>query len=186
LAGVLGHRCIFGRWLKIMSGVYVSPIGDRGIVLAAVELSHFTGLTRLKGMGRDISPIALAAVVMLHLLVSVLHGWAHGTAGVVGNAPSMAFVLIVIIAGPLVGLVWMWKNAVVGARIIGVTMAASLIFGVINHFIIASPDRVDYVVGHSQTLFQLTALLLVLSEAAGAALGFSYGRSRRTEPSHTS
>ena len=95
-------------------------------------------------MGRDRPRIILAAVVVLHLLVSLVHGWAHGTAGVSGNGPSMAFVVIVIIAGPLVGLAWMWKNAVAGARIIGVTMAASLVFGLVNHFIIASPDRIDH------------------------------------------
>ncbi len=98
----------------------------------------------------------------------------------------MAFVLIIIIAGPLVGLAWMWKNAVAGARIIGVTMAASLLFGLVNHFIIASPDRVDYVVPQARLLFEVTALMLVLSEAAGSVLGFSYGRSRRTEPSYIS
>lgn len=148
------------------------------------ELSHFTGLTRLEGMGRDTPRIALAAVVALHLLVSLVHGSAHGTAGVGLNGPSMAFVLIVIIAGPLVGLAWMWKNAVAGARIIGVTMAASLLFGLVNHFIIAGPDRVDYVVAHARTLFEVTALMLVLSEAAGSVIGFSYGRSRRTDPSY--
>jgi hypothetical protein len=125
-------------------------------------------------------------VVVLHLLVSLVHGWAHGTASVAGNAASMAFVLIVIFAGPLVGLAWMWKNTVAGARIIGVTMAASLVFGLVNHFIIASPDRVDHVVAHAQTVFGVTAVLLVLSEAAGAVLGFSYGRSRRIEPSYVS
>jgi hypothetical protein len=137
-------------------------------------------------MGRDKPRIALAAVVVLHLLVSVVHGWAHGMAGVAGDAPSMAFVVIVIFVGPLVGLAWMWKNAVVGARIIGVTMAASLLFGLVNHFIIASPDRLDYVVGHAQPLFGATALMLVLSEAAGSVLGFSYGRARKTEPSYSS
>ena len=137
-------------------------------------------------MGRDTPRIILAAVVVLHLLVSLVHGWAHGTAGVSGNGPSMAFVVIVIIAGPLVGLAWMWKNAVVGARIIGATMAASLLFGLVNHFIIASPDRVDYVVAHARTVFEVTAVMLVLSEAAGAVLGFAYGRSRRTEPSYIS
>jgi hypothetical protein len=137
-------------------------------------------------MGRNTTRIALAAVVVLHLLVSLVHGLAHGAAGVGGNGPSMAFVVIVIIAGPLVGLAWMWKNAVVGARIIGVTMAAALLFGLINHFIIAGPDRVDYVVTHARTLFEVTALMLVLSEAAGSVLGFSYGRSRRTDPSYIS
>jgi hypothetical protein len=137
-------------------------------------------------MGRDIPRIVLGAVVLLHLLVSLVHGSAHGTAGVGLNAPSMAFVLIVIIAGPLVGLAWMWKNPVRGARIIGVTMAASLLFGLINHFIIAGPDRVDHVVAHARTMFELTALLLVLTEVAGAVLGFSYSRSQRTEPSYIS
>jgi hypothetical protein len=137
-------------------------------------------------MRRDTPRIILAAVVVLHLLVSLVHGLAHGTVGVSGNGPTMAFVVIVIIAGPLVGFAWMWKNAVAGARIIGVAMAASLLFGLINHFIIAGPDRVDHVVAHAQTLFEVTAVLLVLSEAAGSVLGFSYGRSRRTEPSYIS
>src|SRR4029450_3305202 len=108
-------------------------------------------------MGRDIPRIILAAVVVLHLLVSLVHGWAHGTAGVGGDGPSMAFVLIVIIAGPLVGLAWMWKNPVAGARIIGVTMAASLVFGLVNHFIIASPDCADYVVAHARTVLGVPA-----------------------------
>jgi hypothetical protein len=138
-------------------------------------------------MGRDALRIILAAVVVLHLLVSLMHGSAHGTAGVGLNGPSLAFVLIIIIiAGPLFGLAWMWKNSVAGARIIGVTMAASLLFGLVSHFIIGGPDRVDHVVAHARTLFEVTALMLVLSEVAGSVLGFSYGRSRRTEPSYIS
>ena len=137
-------------------------------------------------MGRNTPRIALAAVVVLHLLVSLAHGWAHGTAGVIGSGPSIAFVVIVIIAGPLVGLAWMWRNEVVGARIIGATMAAALLFGMVNHFIIASPDRVDHIVAHAQTLFEVTAVMLVLSEVAGSVLGFSCGRSRKTEPSYIS
>jgi hypothetical protein len=137
-------------------------------------------------MGRNTPRIALAAVVVLHLLVSLAHGWAHGSAGVIGSGPSIAFVVIVIIAGPLVGLAWMWRNEVVGARIIGATMAAALLFGMVNHFIIASPDRVDHIVAHARTLFEVTAVMLVLSEVAGSVLGFSYGRSRKTEPSYIS
>jgi hypothetical protein len=65
-------------------------------------------------------------------------------------------------------------------------MAASLLFGLVSHFIIGGPDRVDHVVAHARTLFEVTALMLVLSEVAGSVLGFSYGRSRRTEPSYIS
>ena len=109
-------------------------------------------------------------MVVLHLLVSLVHGWAHGMAGVSGNGPSMAFVVIVIIAGPLVGLAWIWKSAVVGARIVGATMRRRCCsaWSTTHH---AGPDRVDHVVAHAQTLFELTALMLVLTEAAGSVLG---------------
>ena len=100
---------------------------------------------------------------------------AHGTAGIVGNGPSMAFVLIVIIAGPLVGLAWMWKNAVAGADyrrndggVAGIRPGQPL-----HHR--ESRSRRLYVAAHARTVFEATAVMLVLSEAAGAVLGFSYG-----------
>src|SRR5262245_17654508 len=119
-------------------------------------------------MARDTQRIALAAVVILHLIVSAVHGSAHTSAGVDLRCLSLAFVLVVILAGPLVGLAWMWKNPIAGARLIGITMAASLLFGLVNHFIIPGADRVDHVVAHSRTLFESTAVLLVITEAAGA------------------
>jgi hypothetical protein len=136
-------------------------------------------------MGRNTQRITLAALVGLHLLVSVAHGLAHGSAGVNLGAASMAFVFLVIMAGPLVGLAWMWRPSTslgagptVGARVIGVTMAASLVFGLVNHFIIAGADRVDHVVMEWQTMFGATAAMLAVIEAAGAWLGFRYGSER--------
>ena len=121
--------------------------------------------------------LALAGVVILHLIISVIHGSAHNGAAVEQGPAAMAFIVLVIIAGPLIGLAWMWLNPPAGARLVGITMAASLLFGLINHFIIPGADRVDHVAIAWRGLFESTAVLLAVTEAAGAALGFAYGRS---------
>jgi hypothetical protein len=52
-------------------------------------------------------------------------------------------------------------------------MAASLLFGLINHFVISSPDHVDHVAAQWRPLFTSTAVALAVTEAAGAILGFT-------------
>ena len=133
-------------------------------------------------MERDSQRKVLVAVVLLHLIVSIAHGSAHARAGVDLSGPSLAFVLLIIFAGPLVGLVWMWKNPIAGARVIGITMAAALVFGLVNHFIIPGGDRVDHVVEHSRAWFGWTAAMLVITEAAGTVLGLEYGWPGRIRP----
>ena len=120
--------------------------------------------------------LALAGVVVLHLIVTVFHGSAHSGAAIEQAWPAMAFIFLVIIAGPLVGLALMLLNPRGGARLIGITMAASLLFGLINHFIIPGPDHVAHVAMAWRALFGSTAVMLAVTEAAGAALGFAYGR----------
>jgi hypothetical protein len=120
--------------------------------------------------------LVLAGGVVLHFIVTAVHGSAHDGAAVEQGRAAMAFIFLVIIAGPLVGLAWMWLNPRAGARLIGITMAASLLFGLINHFIIPGADRVDHVAAAWRGLFGVTAVVLALIEAFGAALGFAYAR----------
>ena len=133
---------------------------------------------------RDSWRYSLAALVIVHFAISVVHGHAHDQAEVALSQAGMLFVFVVILGGPVAGLALLWPAPLTGTMVIAGTMAGSLVFGVVNHFIIAGPDRVDYVVAHARTLFEVTALMLVLSEAAGSVIGFSYGRSRRTDPSY--
>ena len=135
-------------------------------------------------MERNTQRIGLASLVGLHLLISVAHGSAHSSASVNLSAPATAFVFIVILAGPVVGLAWMFRAPISGARLIGVTMAASLVFGLVNHFVIAGADRVDHVAMEWRMMFGTTAAMLAAIEAAGAWLGFAYGRSTRTGPTY--
>jgi len=118
----------------------------------------------------------LAALVLIHLAVTISHGSAHTAAGVGLGPAGMAFVFTVIIAGPLAGLLWMLMSPRQGAWLIALTMTGALIFGLVNHFIIAGADRVDHVAAASRVWFGSTAALLVLTEAAGAVMAVACER----------
>jgi hypothetical protein len=114
---------------------------------------------------------ALSAVVLLHLALNVVHGRAHTGAQVPLSMLAALFVYAVILAGPLLGLaVWQWWPRLGGWAVAG-SMCGALIFGVINHFIIAGPDHVAHVAAEWHPLFGITAVLLVMCEAAGTAIG---------------
>jgi hypothetical protein len=97
----------------------------------------------------------------------ILHAIAHQQTRVFLNLTATAFVVTVVVIGPVAGVAASvrWREA--GAWIVTTTMAAALAFGVANHFIIAGPDHVNHVTGASRPLFAITAWLLGLTEAAG-------------------
>jgi len=115
--------------------------------------------------------VTLTAVVLVHFAISAVHGFAHTRANVALPPAGMAFVVVVILAGPIVGLVL--RHAILprtGAWIIVATLTASFVFGLANHFVIEGADHVVRVVESSRTLFGATAALLAVSEALGAGL----------------
>ncbi|HJZ70526.1 MAG TPA: hypothetical protein VKE51_02235 [Vicinamibacterales bacterium] len=114
---------------------------------------------------------ALAAIVLIHLVVSFVHGAAHAGAQVFLPFAGTLFVYIVILAGPLVGLALLPWRTQAGAVVIALTMTGSLLFGVINHFIIPGSDHVAHVAREWQSMFATTAALLAVLEAAGAVVG---------------
>jgi hypothetical protein len=122
----------------------------------------------------------LAAAVMAHLMVSLVHGVVHQMAAVQLSPAAAVFVFTVILAGPLVGLALMWRAWRAGSWAIAVTMAGALIFGLVNHFMIASPDHVAHVTLPWRPLFALTAVLLAITEAAGVGLAVRTALERRT------
>lgn len=129
-------------------------------------------LARLPGMTHNTASTwrLLAAAVAAHLAVSIVHGTAHTGAHVEQSAPALAFVFIVILAGPAAGLLLTWPAPRAGHWVIAATLAGSLLFGVVNHFVLDSPDHVAHVLPEWRTLFGWTAALLAITEALGAAL----------------
>ena len=114
---------------------------------------------------------ALAAVVMIHLAISIVHGRAHTGADVPLSPASALFVYIVILAAPLAGLAIWRLRPQLGGLVVAASMAGALLFGLANHFIIDGSDHVSHVAPASRTLFGVTALLLVLCETAGTIVG---------------
>jgi hypothetical protein len=113
---------------------------------------------------------ALVAIVLVHLAVSILHGQAHSGGHVGLSLASALFVYIVIVAGPLVGLVVLRWRPDGGAWIIAASLGGALVFGLFNHFIIAGADRVDHVPAEWRTWFETTAVLLLVTEAVGTVV----------------
>src|SRR4029453_2897410 len=110
---------------------------------------------------------ALTAVVLLHLAITIAHGQAHAGAAIPLPLASTLFVYIVILAGPLLGLALARWRPVAGAWLVAASLAGALLFGLVNHFRLPAPDHVNHVDARWRTLFSVTALLLIVSEAAG-------------------
>jgi hypothetical protein len=133
----------------------------------------------MKGTGRS-TWAWLTAAVLAHLAVSVVHGAAHTQARVSLSVAANLFVYIVILAGPLIGLVLTWPAERIGSWLIAVTMAGALVFGFVNHFMLSSPDHVAHVDPQWRPLFATTAVLLVVTEALACGLAIRLARERST------
>ena len=112
----------------------------------------------------------LTAAVLVHFIVSIVHGAAHGGAHVRLSPMAALYVLVVIVAGPLIGLALMRSGRRVGSWMIALTLAGSLAFGVAYHFVLANPDHVAHVDPHWRRSFATTAGLLAVTEALGCVL----------------
>ena len=111
--------------------------------------------------------------VLAHLLVSLVHGYAHNQLGVGLSAWQNSYVLIVITLGPLIALALVWmRRTRAGFALLAISMAGSLIFGGYFHYIGISPDHVSHLPpGDAQGMFRVTAVLLLATELFGAIVG---------------
>lgn len=112
-------------------------------------------------------------IVLLHLVITVPHGLAHGNLQIQMSTWQNVYILTVINLLPLVAAVLIWRRKRLGFTLLIVSMIGSFLFGVFYHFIAAGPDNVASVPAHPWShTFQLTAVLLAVSEAAGVIAGF--------------
>jgi hypothetical protein len=105
------------------------------------------------------------------LIVALAHGAAHSGAAVPLSRAQQLFVVIVILVGPVAGLVFRRVRPRAGAAVITATMAGALIFGVVNHFLLPGTDNVLEVQGAWRAVFGSTAALLALLELGGTVAG---------------
>jgi hypothetical protein len=128
---------------------------------------------------------AAALVVVVHTVVMLVHGAAHMRLNVELSAWANLYVLCIIGTGPIAGFFLLRSSRQrTGATILFATMIGALLFGLWNHFIAHGPDHVLHLQAGAWRLpFQATAVLLAVSESAGAiiALMLLYLRTRQTK-----
>ncbi len=116
------------------------------------------------------------ALVLAHLMVNIIHGTAHRELGVELGPAAMLFVIGVILLSPLFAMVLLWASQKrLGLVILTLSMAASLVFGLYNHFAVRGPDHVgEQAPSPWGTAFILTAYLLPFTEAMGTYMGLYF------------
>jgi hypothetical protein len=118
-------------------------------------------------------PFAALALILIHLIVSTLHGWAHQAAMVKLNTFGYVYVMIVITLGPLVAAGFLvTRKQKTGALLLALSMFGSFIFGVWYHFLSNTSDNVTQVHGAWHSTFLWTAIALAVIELAGTVVGF--------------
>lgn len=111
-------------------------------------------------------------LVALHFILSTVHGAAHLDLHIDLNTWQTVYVLVVITALPLVSGFLLWRRARSGFLLLLFSMLGSLFFGGYYHFIAAGADNVSSLGSHGWSApFQLTAVLLAATEAAGVLTG---------------
>jgi len=125
--------------------------------------------------------IVCTLAVLAHLVVNILHGRAHEDLGVGLNTFQNIYVFGVILIAPLIAMLLLWtRYARTGLLLLVISMAGSLIFGVVYHYVVVSPDHVSHLPpGDAQGTFRITAVLLMLTELFGVIVGLLGLRSNR-------
>ena len=113
--------------------------------------------------------ITATLITLVHFLVVLLHGRAHGQLEVSSTPCQLAFIALVIIVSPLIAMAMCCTRLErAGLVLLSISMASSLVFGLMNHFLLAGPDNALRMHdGHWQSIFSTTAIALGLIEVFG-------------------
>jgi predicted neutral ceramidase superfamily lipid hydrolase len=112
-------------------------------------------------------------LTVIHAIVVVLHGLAHANIPVPLSLVQSLFVDVVIVLAPIVAAVLLWTSFDrMGNWLFLSSMTGALLFGIYNHFIAMSPDHISQIPFDDWgVLFQVTALLLLVTEGIGCGVG---------------
>jgi hypothetical protein len=118
--------------------------------------------------------ISAVVIVWLDLAINLIHALAHIGANIWLSFFGNAFVVGVILVAPLVSLFLLHTTRLewLGALLLFFSMLGAFLFGIWNHFLLPGSDNVAHMPpGVWQQLFQVTAVLLTILQAAGTGIG---------------
>ena len=120
-------------------------------------------------------------VVLVHIIITGLHGIAHQQAGVSISDFQSVYVFLVTVAAPITAvimLLFLNKQKIQrgGAWLLLVSMLGSLLFGLVYHVLLPGSDNIFTVIMHEPLLdgavfFTSTAILLVIVDGVGSWVG---------------
>ena len=112
-------------------------------------------------------------ILVIHALVGIVHKVAHINLAINLSTRQELGVLLIFVLAPMVTLFFLWTNRLRwGFLLLVLTMAASFVFGSVNHFVLITEDHVFHAPqGELRWLFQATAYVLALLEVIGMAVG---------------
>ena len=122
-------------------------------------------------------PFAALALILIHLVISTVHGIAHQGALVALTTFGNVYVIVVITVAPLVaGALLFTRKRKVGALLLALSMLGSFIFGFWYHFLSSTNDNVAQVHGPWHITFRWSAMALAAIELAGMLVGLKMYR----------
>lgn len=112
-------------------------------------------------------------VVVIHAIVVALHGLAHEKIPVPLSLLQSLFVGSMIVFAPIAAMILLWTPfQLAGSWLLLGSMVGAILLGVYHHFIVISPDHISQVpFAGWGVLFQITAILLFLTEGLRCAIG---------------
>ena len=117
----------------------------------------------------------ISGLVVVHLAASFWHGGLHSQLSINLSTSQKAFVYIVILIAPVVGAALVWtRYAAIGVWIFFLSMLAAFLFGAYNHYVLVSPDNINYLPTarpEAAHQFTLSAGAIALLELASALYG---------------
>lgn len=118
-------------------------------------------------------PFVALAFVLVHVVISTIHGRAHQGAMVMLTTFGYLYVAVVITLAPLVAAALLFtRKKRMGALLFALSMLGSFLFGFWYHFLSETSDNVTRVVGPWHSVFFWTAIALAVIELAAALVGF--------------
>ena len=125
-------------------------------------------------------PFVALVLILIHLVVSILHGWAHQGAMVTLTTFGNVYVGVVITLMPVVAAVFLFTRKLkIGSLLLALSMLGSFVFGFWYHFLSQTNDNVTQVHGPWHSTFLWTAIALAVIELAGMLVGFRVFRNLR-------
>jgi hypothetical protein len=113
------------------------------------------------------------AILVIHAVVGIIHKVAHLNLAINLSSRQEIGVLIIFVIAPVLTLAFLWTNRLrTGFLLLLLTMAASFVFGGVNHFVWISEDHVFHAPpGELRWQTQTTANLRAGLEINGMAAG---------------